>query len=369
MPPAPAAVADSFDEHTPSCLLLNAAGVTLRRLREVAGEAGVPPVAVLPGPLAFTPGERQRVLALRSTGFVERESAEVRRRGLAVLHPFRAAYPPLLRQIPDPPLCLYAEGDAARLSDPAVAVVGSRNATMYGRSAAEAVAGQLALAGLTVTSGFARGIDAAAHHGAARGGGATVAVLGCGADVPYPRGHEGLRAEIRAHGCVVTEFPLGTRPTKTSFPQRNRIISGLSLGTVVIEARDRSGALITARHALEQGREVFAVPGSIFAPSSAGPHRLIKDGAKLVEHVDDILAEIQAQLPPPGEGFRPASPALLPAGSVEARVFGALGKEPLHVDELAARLGLAMPALMPALSLLELRRCARAHPGKFFSRP
>ena len=350
----------------PACLLLNAVGVTLRRLGEDAltVAASLAPDR-LPGNLVLTSSERTRLRELQRVGFVEREHEQARRLGFEILNPCSPAYPKLLRQIPDPPLALYVKGSTSWLSQPAVAIVGSRNATLYGKSAAEALASQLALRGLTIVSGLARGIDAAAHRATLKSGGGTVAVLGCGGDIDYPRGHEELRHEIIKRGCLVTEFPFDTSPEKQRFPQRNRIISGLSLGVVVVEAQEHSGALVTARHALEQDREVFAVPGNMFAPTTRGPHQLLKDGAKLTEGADDILQELQGQfspLPLASSGSEPAS------GTVEARVYAALGPDPVHVDELSRRLALPMSQLMSVLSLLELKRCVRQQVGKQFSR-
>ena len=345
-----------------ACLVLNAAGVTMRRF----AEAGVSP-ADLPesaARLALNPHESALVTELTRLRFGEREREKALSQGWSVVDVTSPSYPQLLRQIADPPLALYVRGDPAWLSRPAIAIVGSRNATLYGRSAAEALASQLALRGLVITSGFARGIDAAAHRAAVRAGGGTVAVLGCGLTIDYPRGHESLRDMISQHGCLVSEFPLETGPRKENFPRRNRIIAGLSLGVVVVEAHEISGALITARHAAEQGREVFAVPGNVFAPSSRGPHRLIKDGAKLTESAEDVLAEIAAVFTPQPLASGGTTPE---TGTVEASVYSALTPEPVHADELARKLGLPMASLMSVLPVLELKRCARQHPGKRFS--
>lgn len=304
--------------------------------------------------------------AFEATGFADKERARAERAGVTILTPDQEAYPDRLRTIPDPPTALYVAGDPAWLATPSVGIVGSRNATLYGRTAAEALASQLVLRGLTIVSGFARGIDAAAHAAAARAGGPTVAALGCGVDIDYPREHDALRRAILARGCLVSEFPMGLEPTPYTFPQRNRIISGLSLGVIVVEATDVSGALVTARHAAEQGREVFAVPGNLFAPTSRGPHRLIRDGAKLVESAEDVLEELAAHFTP--TALASADPVPV-AGTVEARVWAALGPEPVHVDELARRLALPMRQLSSVLSVLEIKRAARQHPGKRFSRP
>src|SRR5437660_3061358 len=221
-------------------------------------------------------------------------------------------YPAWLRAIHDPPAVLYCDGLPETGDRQAVAIVGSRRATPYGLRVSEALAGELSVLGFTIVSGFARGIDAAAHGAALAAGGRTIAVLGCGLDVDYPPGHASLRAEIAGSGAVLTEFAPGTPPRATNFPRRNRIISGLALGVVVVEAAEDSGSLITARLALEQGREVFAVPGSIDVPTSRGPHGLLKQGAKLVETVDDIVEELLPQLDRPLQTLKTQPIAALP---------------------------------------------------------
>jgi len=347
-----------------ACIILNAAGLTVRRLGDdPAGTCASLDPSRLPGELAVTSGERARIAGLAGSDFISSETERARSLGFSILTPLSPDYPELLRQIPDPPLALYVRGDPKILSLPAIAIVGSRNATAYGRTAAEALAGGLTGRGFTVVSGFARGIDEAAHRAALRSGGRTVAVLGCGGDVDYPRGNGELRDRIAGSGCMVTEFPFGTEPEKHTFPRRNRIISGLSLGVVVVEAMERSGALITARHAMEQNREVYAVPGSIFSPGSFGPNRLIRDGAKLVENVDDVLEEIQGQLDLPS--VPQPVPVLTPD---ESSVYAALSKETSQADELGARVGLPMSRLLSVLSLLELKRLVHQYPGKRFSR-
>ena len=230
---------------------------------------------------------------------------------------------------------------------------------------AERLSSQLASHGITVVSGFARGIDRSAHEGAMRTGGGTVAVLGCSLDIDYPSGHGDLRKAIAGHGCLVSEFPIGTSPAEYTFPRRNRIISGISLGVVVVEALEKSGALITARHAMEQDREVFAVPGPVFSPTSKGPHALLRDGAKLVETVEDIIEELKLALP---AKISPVKMRIPGADTMEFHVLDAITDEPVHVDELGRLLAMPMSRLMPALSILELGGCIRQHSGKLFSR-
>jgi len=273
-----------------------------------------------------------------------------------------AAYPARLRTIFDPPSPLYVRGQLTAADDLAVAIVGARRATAYGRTVAERLARDLAACGITIVSGLARGIDAAAHLGALEAGGRTIAVLGCGPDVVYPPEHAGLMDEVIGHGAVVSEFAPGTTPHPGRFPRRNRIISGLSLGVVVVEGREDSGALITADAALEQGREVFAVPGRITDPTTRAPHRLLQQGAKLVERVEDILEELHLVRSAPQA---PMAPSLQ---GMEAVVFAHLDVEPEHVDRLAARCGLPVFAVSRTLTALECRGLAVAWPGARYAR-
>jgi len=278
-------------------------------------------------------------------------------------------YPELLRAIPDPPAVLYCDGVPEPGDRQAVAIVGSRQATPYGLRVTDALAGELSALGFTIVSGFARGIDAAAHRAALATGGRTIAVLGCGLDVDYPPGHASLHAEIAASGAVLTEFIAGTPPRATNFPRRNRIISGLALGVVVVEAAEDSGSLITARLALEQGREVFAVPGPVDASTSRGPHGLIKQGAKLVETVDDIVEELLPQIERP-EGPVKSSRKILPTPDLpnlsteERLVFDQMSREPLHLDELTERSRLTSAEAAGILLGLELKGVVRQLPGQ-----
>jgi DNA processing protein len=285
-------------------------------------------------------------------------------------------YPPLLAGIADAPLVLFVEGATAALSLPQLAIVGSRSPTVPGRDTALQFARQVVAAGLAVTSGLALGIDAAGHRGALQAGGATIAVLGCGLDRIYPRANAALAAEILAQGgALVSDLPTGVAPLQQHFPRRNRIISGLSVGTLVVEAALQSGSLITARLAGEQGREVFAIPGSIHNPMARGCHRLIRQGAKLVETADDIFVELGALL----DGLRAL--ACAEAADVQG-VFGrgldkdheilldALGFAPASIDTLVARSGFAAHAVASMLLLLELDgRVAQQHGGLYCRRP
>lgn len=270
-------------------------------------------------------------------------------------------YPPVLREIVDPPSALFTRGRTELLITPAVAIVGSRRASRYGLAVAERLAADLASSGITVVSGLARGIDQAAHEGALRVGGRTIGVLGTGIDIDYPRGSRSLRSRMTTDGLLITEYPHGTPPRPANFPVRNRIISGLSLGTVIVEATDRSGSLITARTAAEQNREVFAVPGSIFGQGSEGPHRLIQYGAKLVHDLDDILEELAVGLPAKSseEVRQCARPKGLAGQVLDQMAFD----EPRHVDLIANRLDVSLTRLSAALLELEMEGLIRPAPG------
>jgi DNA processing protein len=272
-------------------------------------------------------------------------------------------YPKLLREIFDPPLALHVRGDASLLQRPAVAVVGSRRATPYGVNAAAHLVRALAPTGLVIVSGLARGIDSAAHHAALECNAPTIAVLGTGIDVVYPRSNVRLHRDITGRGLVVSEFPPGTPPKPENFPMRNRVISGLTLGTVIVEATSRSGSLITARMAAEQGREVFAVPGSIFSAGSEGSHRLLQYGAKLVHDAADILDEL------PGDLRLTQTRAEAEPESPLREVLAALSRdEASHVDTVAARLGRTSAGVAEALLQLELGGWIRAMPGARYVR-
>ena len=279
------------------------------------------------------------------------------------------AYPALLRTIPDPPPVLFIDGDATLLEAPQIAIVGSRKATAGGVDTAKALAFGLARAGISVTSGLATGIDSAAHSGALDAAGSTIAVAGTGLDTVYPRSSQRLADRIRARGAMVSEYRLGTKPSSANFPRRNRIISGLSLGTLVVEAATRSGSLITARLAAEQGREVFAVPGSIHNPQSRGCHGLIRDGAKLVENVNDILVELAPQLR--AALINRSTPTADSAGMAvdEAdSVLVSMGHDPVTVDQIVARTGLTAAEVSTKLLGFELEGRVAQHPGGRFAR-
>lgn len=291
-------------------------------------------------------------------------------------------YPPLLRRAGSPPLALFVAGDPALLWHPAVAVVGSRGPTAGGRDNARTFSRALAAAGFAVGSGLAAGVDRAAHEAALDAGGITIAVLGTGPDVPYPQEHAGLMARIAAEGAVVSEHPPGTAARREHFPSRNRILAGLSLGTLVIEAAGRSGALITARLAADAGREVFAVPGSIHNPMARGCHRLIRDGAALVESADEVVAalgawagalrgELRRRLGTVGQVDKDGTAAPVPAvqdDPAHHRLWRALGHDPSTMDQLAERTGLTAAALSSMLLNMELQGRVAVEHGRYSRR-
>jgi DNA processing protein len=313
-----------------------------------------------------------------------RELERVREMGADVLVLDDGTYPALLREIADPPLTLYVRGEWATCFDSScVAIVGSRRCSTYGQNVATMLARDLASRGVCVVSGLARGIDAAAHRGALEAGGRTVAVLGTGIDEVYPRDHKKLADEILAKGgAIVSQFPLGTPPIPENFPYRNRIISGLSLGVVLVEAAENSGSLITARLAMEQNREVFAVPGNVTSRNSFGTNYLIKGaGAKLVQQWQDVCAElppeIAARLLPPepkkrrGKDDNAATSLVVPADLTddERAVLRLIATDdPSHIDALAEESKLSLPTLTSALLGLEMRELIRQLPGRCFVR-
>jgi DNA processing protein len=281
-------------------------------------------------------------------------------------------YPQLLAELPDGPIALYVRGRDSLISLPQLAMVGSRNPTPAGTENAAAFAAHLARCGLTITSGLAIGIDAASHRGALEAEGATIAVCGTGLDVVYPRSSISLAEAIAERGALVSEFPIGTRALKSNFPRRNRIISGLSLGVLVVEAALRSGSLITARLAIEQGREVFALPGSIHNALSRGCHQLIRQGAKLVESADDIFAELRALagvLSTPSASLRTRTSPKNSGAVLDKEyeiLLDALGFEPARVDDLIARSGLRADAVASMLLILELEGRIESCPGGLY---
>ncbi len=315
----------------------------------------------------------ERIKSFNDWGRIEREMDLAEKSAVSIITLEDALYPRLLLSIADPPAFLYVKGDLKETDVP-VAVVGSRAASAYGKFSTERLCRDLALNGLTVVSGMARGIDSAAHRGALSVKGRTIAVLGCGIDVVYPPENGRLYDEIASSGAVVTEFPFGALPLARNFPLRNRIISGLSLGVVVIEATDRSGSLITARLALEQGREVFAVPGAIDSPGSRGTHRLIKEGAKLVENFYDIIEEIRPQIVFSGAYPSADQEKMTSEGRTqslnedEKKIMGVLSEKAVDVETIIERTGLRANDALSLLLGLELKGRIEQQPGKIFVR-
>lgn len=355
-------------------MLPNIGPVRVRALLEVFGE----PQAIL------TAGESQlkkvhgvgeevarSIARWREHTDLDAELKRIGKAGARVVSQADAEYPKLLREIASPPLVLYVKGRLDERDARCVGVVGSRQTTHYGRESAQKLAIQLAHCGFTVVSGGARGIDTAAHEGALKIQGRTLAVLGCGLDVVYPPENRELFERIAAEGALLSEFPFGTEPDKQTFPMRNRIISGISLGLVVVECGLNSGALITANMALEQGRQVFAVPGRIDSPQSKGTHRLIKDGAKLVEDAEDILEEFEFLFSKKKRAATGAETGTLAAPTLnerESKVYATIERDETGIDEIIRASGLTSAEVSATLLALEMKKLIRQLPGKRFAR-
>jgi DNA processing protein len=331
-----------------------------------------------PAELKSVPGITKKSVAA-ITGFkswdkVKREIAFIDKAEMDIITYQHDLYPANLRNVYDRPPFLYVKGTLAK-DDVNIAIVGSRLASTYGKYTTEKISRELALKGVTIISGLARGIDSAAHRGALTAQGRTIAVLGSGLDVIYPPENKILFADIIANGAVISEFPPGTPPRSANFPARNRIISGISYGVVVVEAGEKSGSLITARLALEQGREVFAVPGSIDSAGSRGTNKLIKQGAKLIENTDDILEEILPQLEKvkfneslPKSNFTPKPTITVKNLSImDKNIIEAIAGNQVHVDDLITATGFSPADVLRSLMALELNGIVKQSPGKFFS--
>jgi DNA processing protein len=302
------------------------------------------------------------LLAARSRIDPAAEHERLARSGIRAVYPGHASYPRLLVEISGRPSLLYVRGELSPADDASIAIVGTRRATSYGRQAAERIAAELAQAGVTVVSGLARGVDAVAHRAALEAGGRTIAVLGSGLDVIYPAEHQRLAEQILASGAILSELPPGAKPDAQNFPARNRIVSGMTLGTLIIEAPSRSGALITASFAADQGREVFVIPGSIFAQTAEGTNALLRDGARLVRDGADILEDLGLAA---GTG-----PVLMQSqmslDENERRLLASLGKEARHIDELAEEAGLPAAAVSALMLTLELKGLVRNHGAQYY---
>lgn len=332
-------------------------------------------VAQLPG---FGPEFARRVASAGTAEGLRRARAAyqaLRSVGAVVVTARDDVYPAAFRALPDPPLVLYALGDVHLMGEPGIGVVGTRQPTDYGRRTAAGLARELVRAGYNIVSGMAKGIDAVAQAAALDAGGATVGVLGHGIDRVYPEDNRLLFGRVRERGLLISELPPGEEPMAGNFPRRNRLIAALSAGVLVVEMGEKSGAKHTVDYALELGKEVFAVPGPIGSPASAGTNQLLKDGARLVTSARDVLEELQGVGLPPRAGFTPAPAADAPPprpvappdlAPDEARVFGQLSDAPRHVDDLAAALGMPTSAALTALLGLELRELVEALPGKQF---
>jgi DNA processing protein len=356
---------------TDAWLILNGSHLSparQHRLLDVFGDAPAVLAAGEPEVLALEGFTRQHVGMLRRA---EREldlpdsRQQMMALGVSLLPVTAPDYPDCLKQIPDAPPLLFVQGELTRRDEMAVAIVGTRKCSPYGAKVARRLAADLARRGFTIVSGLAMGIDAEAHQGALEAGGRTIAVMASGSDITYPASHRELRAEVAAHGAVLTEYGLGTQPMRELFPSRNRIIAGLTLGTLVVEAPLKSGALITARLAAEYGREVLAVPGSIDSPVSHGCHDLIKNGARLAEVAEDVVEGLGIMLEAaPAERPRPD----IQVSDDEQAVLEALSFQPRHVDEVIAEAELPTARINSALMLLEMKGLVRRFPGNTYVR-
>jgi DNA processing protein len=324
---------------------------------------------------SIAPGTAEKLTTLQQNSAFAREIERLHKMPITVLTLDDPVYPHHLRWISDPPLVLYVHGAVQPADHLALAVVGTRKPSNYGKIMAQRLSTEIVRHGFTIVSGLARGIDSIAHQSALQAGGRTLAILGSGINVIYPPENRRLCESISDYGAVLSEFPLDTKPDRWNFPRRNRIISGLALGTLVIEATVSSGALLTARHALEQGREVFAVPGRVDVPSSQGTNKLIKNGAKLVESIDDILEEFPDIIPDPLASQTPSAvlapngaPAHAELSADEARILALLQSEETHIEVLIQDSQLPAHVVASILVTLELRGLIRQFPGKFFAR-
>jgi DNA processing protein len=317
------------------------------------------------------------ILEFNSWDRVEKEIDNIKNHNVRIIRYIDEEYPESLRYIDDSPVILYTKGSFIKKDKYAIAIVGSRNMTPYGKKITETIASELALCGITIVSGMARGIDAISHKSALKANGRSIAVLGSGLDNPYPPENKGLFNELSEKGCVISEFPIGTPPNKENFPQRNRLISGLSLGVLVVEATAKSGSLITASYALEQGKEVFAVPGNITSANSEGTHELIKKGAKLVQKTKDILEDIAPHLK--GLiGFAnnqsvgsflmnlPTNLNRLEINDEEKAICNILGSEPKHIDIISRETGMQTGRVLGILLGLEIKGIVKQAEGKRF---
>ena len=307
----------------------------------------------------------RNIVTSRASISPDGEMEKLERAGVRAINWHDSMYPPRLKEIHDPPPVLYVKGEILPEDERSVAVVGTRKASAYGREAASAISQDLARSGVTIVSGLARGIDGIAHKAALDAGGRTIALFGCGLDTVYPSEHKKLASEIEEHGALISEYPLGTKPKSEHFPRRNRIISGMTLGTLVIEAGERSGALITVTCALEQNREVFCVPGSIFSPSSKGTNSLIQIGAKLVMDHKDILEELNLTAVAYQIEMRDI---IQPQDENESLLMEQVSHEPIHIDDILRRSQMPITVVSSTLAMMELKGMVKQVGGMHYIR-
>ena len=346
---------------------LNIAGIGYKRLIPMIEHFGSTKHIINAGPAALEtlrgigPVLKEKISLLKTGKALKKEWSLIEKHNIKVLSVFDREYPELLKQIYDPPIILYIKGKIIPEDKNAVALVGSRKASMYGLETSRRISARLAATGVTIVSGLARGIDGAAHKAALKAYGRTLAVLGNGLSSIYPPENKRLADDIACSGAVISEFPMDTEPSSWNFPVRNRIISGLSLGIVVVEAAKKSGALITASRALEQGREVFAVPGKAGSATSMGAHNLIKNGARLTESADDVLDELNLVIKKTG--------SIKPGLDIEEeRMYRLLSDEPEHIDIITEKSNLPVQAVSNLLLKLEVKRLAKQLPGRNYMR-
>jgi DNA processing protein len=367
----------SGDELADALRLAMVSGVGPRLRKALLAEFGTAGavLSAAPSDLRRVPGIgaelTRRIAVAKDEVDVQAEIDRCAEHQITILTETDPAYPRVLREIRDPPAILFVRGEILPQDAIAVAIVGSRHATQYGLAQAERLAGSLARAGITIVSGLARGIDSAAHRGAIAAGGRTLAVLGSGVLNMYPPEHVDLAHEISLQGAVMSESPPLSPPLSGAFPQRNRIVSGLSLGVLVVEASTQSGALISARHAMEQGRDVFAVPGRVDNRMSRGCHRLIRDGAKLVETADDILEELGPLVAPASsaDGAAIHHPAELLLNELEQQILACITSEPTTIDHVVAASQLPTSQVLSTISVLEMRHLVKRLGGNRVARP
>ena len=353
--------------------LVSVPGMGSHRIRKLVSRFGSPKAVLEAGmdALCRVDGIDEKtgrsILKKSDRRFAEEELSRVEKNGVELLTYWSPKYPKMLKQIHDPPVLLYVKGELDEEDENRIAVVGTRTPSQYGKWVAERLAEDFGRRGIVVVSGMARGVDTLAHRGALRGGGRTVAVLGCGVNVVYPPENRRLYREVEESGAVVSEFPMNAEPAGVHFPRRNRIISGLGVGTVVVEAGEKSGALITAYMALDQGREVFAVPGSIRSLKSRGTHRLIKEGAKLIESIEDILVEI-SHWQDKGEKKRVRRDVSELLSDGEKKLWNVLSDKPVHIDRIAAEASVTTSEALALLLSMELKDCVKQLSGMRFVR-